>query len=173
MPHLEDERFKHSVVYICAHNDDGAMGFVVNKQIKEFYFSDLISQFNIGGEAPVEPIILHKGGPLEQIRGFVLHSLDAKYEGTLVIDEKLAVSSSLQILNDIAFGNGPVFNLVALGYSSWDPKQLENEIIRNDWLVTDTTADLLFKTPDDEKWQRAIDEFSFDVNNIHLRTGRA
>lgn len=175
MPGLEDERFEKSVVYLCAHSQDGAMGFVVNRQIREFYFSDLVSQFNIGGKglAPVAPIILHKGGPLEQIRGFVLHSLDYKSEGTIAIDDKFAVSSSISVLNDIAFGNGPVFNLIALGYSSWSAQQLESEIIDNQWLIAEATPELLFKTPDDDKWQRAIDELGFDVNNICRRTGRA
>lgn len=173
MPNLSDERFEHSVVYLCAHNQEGAMGFVVNKQIKEFHFSDLVSQFNIGHMAPVEPIVLHKGGPLEQIRGFVLHSNDYHRDGTIAVDEKISVSSSLAVLNDIAFGAGPVYNLIALGYSSWSPKQLESEIIGNSWLVADATPELLFKTPDDEKWQRAIDEFNFNVHDICLRTGRA
>lgn len=173
MPGLDDERFEKSVVYLCAHSQNGAMGFIVNRQIKEFYFSDLVSQFNIGNIAPVAPLILHKGGPLEQIRGFVLHSLDYKKEGTIEIDNKFAVSSSIAVLNDIAFGKGPIFNLIALGYSSWDSQQLENEIINNYWLVSEATPELLFKTPDDDKWQRAIDEFKFDVNEICPKTGRA
>lgn len=119
MPHIDDDVFSRSVVYICMHNQEGAMGFMVNKQLKEFYFSDLISQFNIGCTAPVEPIVLHQGGPLERIRGFVLHSLDYRGEGTLPIDDKFAVSSSVNVLNDIAFGKGPRYNLIALGYSSW------------------------------------------------------
>lgn len=173
MPNMTDERFEHSVVYLCAHNQEGAMGFVINKQIREFYFSDLVSQFNIGNVVPVAPIILHKGGPLEQIRGFVLHSNDYHCEGTIAVDDKISVSSSLAVLNDIAFGAGPFYNLVALGYSSWSPKQLETEIINNDWLVAEATHELLFKTPDEYKWQRAIDEFDFNVNDICLRTGRA
>ena len=158
MPHIDDDVFSRSVVYICMHNQEGAMGFMVNKQLKEFYFSDLISQFNIGCTAPVEPIVLHQGGPLERIRGFVLHSLDYRGEGTLPIDDKFAVSSSVNVLNDIAFGKGPRYNLIALGYSSWSPRQLEQEIIYNNWLVVEPSPDLLFKTKDEEKWQRAVDE---------------
>ena len=173
MPGLDDERFEKSVIYLCAHSQDGAMGFIVNRQIKEFYFSDLVSQFNIGNITPEAPIILHRGGPLEQIRGFVLHSLDYKREGTISIDDKFAVSSSIAVLNDIAFGTGPTFNLIALGYSSWSPKQLEEEIINNYWLVSNATPELLFKTADDDKWQRAIDEFKFDVKDICRHTGRA
>ena len=176
MPHIDDEIFSHSVVYICMHNQEGAMGFMVNKQLREFRFSDLISQFNIGTSGmidPVEPIVLHQGGPLERIRGFVLHSLDYKQEGTVAVDDKFAVSSTLGVLSDIAFGKGPRYNLIALGYSSWNPQQLENEIIYNNWLVVDPTPELLFKTRDEDKWQKAIDDLGFDVNRIGLQTGRA
>ena len=173
MPQMEDELFSRAVVYICMHSQDGAMGFLVNKQLREFHFSDLISQFNLGDVAPVEPIILHQGGPMDRIRGFVLHSLDYKKEGTIVVDDKYAVSSTLGVLSDIAFGKGPRYNLIALGYSSWSPKQLEKEIIYNNWLVVDPTPELLFKTKDEEKWQRAIDELGFDVGRIGSRTGRA
>ena len=172
-PWQNDERFERSVVYLCSHNKDGAMGLIVNQQIKEFCFSDLVSQFNIGNAAPVEPIILHKGGPLEQIRGFVLHSLDWQHDGTIAIDKNFAISSSIRILNDIAFGAGPVYNLIALGYSAWGAQQLEDEIIRNQWLVADATPDILFKTPDADKWQYAIDTLGFNVNNIYPKTGRA
>jgi putative transcriptional regulator len=173
MPNLEDERFKNTVVYLCAHNQEGAMCFIVNKQIKEFCFSDLVGQFNIENVSPVAPMILHRGGPQEQVRGFVLHSKDYEKEGTVSVDDKFSVSSSIAILNDIAFGVGPTYNLIALGYSSWSPKQLEFEIINNNWLVVDATPELLFKTPDNHKWQRAIDELNFDINRISLRTGRA
>ena len=173
MPQVDDDLFAQSVVYICMHNQEGAMGFMVNKQLKEFYFSDLMGQFNVARVSPPEPVILHQGGPLEKIRGFVLHSRDYDKEGTLPIDDQFAVSSSLGVLNDIAFGKGPRYNLIALGYSSWSPKQLESEIIYNNWLVVDPTPELLFKTRDDQKWQRAIDELGFDVNRICMRTGGA
>ncbi len=175
MPQLNgDENFSRSVVYICMHGPEGAMGLVVNKQLKEFYFADLVSQFNISSATlPTEPIILHQGGPLERIRGFVLHSLDYKKEGTLAIDDRFAVSSSIGVLSDIAFGQGPRYNLIALGYSSWSPKQLEKEIIGNCWLVTEPSAELLFKTKDEEKWQRAMDELGIDINRVSLFSGRA
>ncbi len=173
MPHLEDGMFAKSIVYICAHNNEGAMGFIINKQMHELYFSDLINQLDVPYSAKLDSIVLHRGGPLEQIRGFVLHSNDYKCKGTLNINNDYAVSSSIEVLHDVAFGMGPAYNLIALGYSSWMPKQLENEIINNDWLITNASNDLLFKTPDGEKWQKAVDEIGFDVNNIAFRTGRA
>ena len=173
MPHLQDEFFENSLVYICSHTRDGAMGFVINKTIKEFQFSDLVSQFNVDITAPVESIVLHQGGPLEQVRGFVLHSKEYAKDGTVPIDDKFAVSSSIGVLNDIAFGAGPRYNLVALGYSRWESGQLEKELIFNNWLVTDPTSELLFRTRDEDKWQRAMDELDFDFSRLYPYTGMA
>ena len=124
MPNMQDERFANTLIYICSHNENGAMGFVVNKKIKEFSFADLANQLPISNINPLVPIDLHQGGPLEKVRGFVLHSTDYIKEDTIVIDEQIAVSSSLDILTDIAFGVGPKDNLIALGYASWAPNQL-------------------------------------------------
>ena len=173
MPGLDDTLFSHSVVYICSHSEDGAMGFIVNKQIKEFYFADLMDQLNMSYSSSLESVVLHRGGPLEQIRGFVLHSRDYNCNGTLPINSDFAVSSSIEVLHDVAFGIGPAYNLIALGYSSWTSKQLESEIINNDWLVTNASVDLLFKTPDNDKWQKAVDELGFDINDLSLKSGRA
>lgn len=172
-PSLDDTLFSHSVIYVCSHGKDGAMGFIVNKQMKELYFSDLMNQLNIPYTSNMESIVLHRGGPMDQIRGFVLHSRDYDCKGTLPITADLAVSSSVEVLHDVAFGIGPAYNLIALGYSSWVAKQLEGEIINNDWLVTEASVDLLFKTPDSEKWQKAIDEMGFDIRDLSLKTGRA
>ena len=173
MPSLDDTLFSHSVVYVCSHDEGGAMGFIVNKQIKEFYFADLMDQLNMPYASCSDSIVLHRGGPLEQVRGFVLHSRDYDCSGTLPINSDFAISSSIEVLHDVAFGAGPIYNLIALGYSSWMSNQLENEIINNDWLVTEASVDLLFKTPDSDKWQKAIDELGFDINNISFKMGRA
>ena len=175
MPHMADERFDSSVVYICTHNQDGAMGFVINKQLNDFHFSDLISQLNMEHTVPANQIILHHGGPVEKIRGFILHSREYFQEGTVVIDDQFAISSSMNVLTDIAFGIGPKYNLIALGYSSWSSKQLEQEIIDNTWLIADPTPELIFKTKDTDKWQKAIDSLGFDINMIvsTLKTGHA
>ncbi|MBO5442314.1 MAG: YqgE/AlgH family protein [Alphaproteobacteria bacterium] len=173
MPNMDDERFANSLIYICSHTKDGAMGFVVNKKIKEFSFADLANQLPISTLKPIEPIDLHQGGPLEKIRGFVLHSTDYIKSDTIVIDESIAVSSSIDIITDIAFGNGPRENLIALGYASWAPQQLEKEIINNSWLVTTPTPELVFRTKDEEKWQKAIDSLGFDINYLSSKAGRA
>lgn len=173
MPHMEDERFADTLIYICSHSKEGAMGFVVNKKIKEFSFADLANQLPISTTHPVEPIDLHQGGPLEKIRGFVLHTTDYIKPDTVVIDDKMAVSSSIDIITDIAFGMGPKENLIALGYASWAPQQLENEIRSNSWLVTDPTPELVFRTKDEEKWQKAIESLGIDLNRLSSRAGHA
>lgn len=172
-PCLADERFNRSLIYICSHTKDGAMGFVVNKKIKEFSFSDLASQLPISTKKPIAPIDLHQGGPMEKVRGFVIHSTDYMKGDTILIDDKIAISSSIDILTDIAFGTGPKNNLIALGYASWGPQQLEQEIIANDWLVTDSSPELVFKTKDEDKWQTAVDSLGIDFNRLCSRTGRA
>lgn len=173
MPNMQDERFAETLVYICSHTKDGAMGFVVNKRIKEFSFADLANQLPINTIRPIEQIDLHQGGPLEKVRGFVIHSTDYIKEDTIVIDDKIAISSSIDIITDIAFGTGPKDNLIALGYASWAPQQLEAEIINNTWLVGTPTPELVFRTKDEDKWQKALDSLGIDLNRLSSRLGHA
>lgn len=173
MPNMEDERFANALIYICSHTKEGAMGFIVNKKIKEFSFADLANQLPISTIKPIAPIELHQGGPLEKIRGFVLHSTDYVKNDTIVVSENIAVSSSIDIITDIAFGVGPKENLIALGYSSWAPQQLEKEIINNTWLVTEPNADLVFRTKDEDKWQKAIESIGIDLSRLYQFSGRA
>ena len=173
MPSMQDERFANTVIYICSHTENGAMGFVVNKKIKDFSFSDIASQLPIANLNYSLPIDLHQGGPLEKVRGFVIHSTDYIKEDTVVIDDKIAISSSIDIITDIAFGIGPKENLIALGYASWAPKQLEQEIVQNSWMVLTPTTDLVFRTKDEEKWQKAIDALGIDLGRLSEFCGRA
>lgn len=171
MSSIEDERFFNTIIYICSHTKDGAMGFVLNKTINEFSFLDLANQLPITILQPIREISLHNGGPLEKVRGFVIHSTDYIQKDTIVIDESIAVSSSIDVIKDIAFGSGPKENIIALGYAAWAPKQLEEEIINNTWLVADGSTDLIFRTKDEDKWQKAIDSLGIDVSKIHKTTG--
>ena len=173
MPNMTDEHFAHSLIYICSHTTDGAMGFIVNKKIKEFSFADLATQLPINPIQPIAPMDLHQGGPLEKIRGFVLHTTDYVKKDTVVIDENMAISSSIDILTDIAFGIGPKDNLIALGYSSWTANQLETEIKNNNWLIVTPDTDLVFRTKDEDKWQKAIDELGIDINHLSYTAGHA
>ena len=173
MPNLGDERFEKSLIYICAHNNNGAMGFVVNKKIKEFSFSDLAEQIPITFSPHVAPVSLYQGGPLDRVRGFVLHSTDYLKGDSIETGGGVAISSSIDILTDIAVGNGPAENIIALGYASWAPNQLEQEIINNFWLVAPASPELVFKTKDEDKWKKAIETLGVDLSRLSLFSGRA
>lgn len=172
-PSLHDGSFEKAVVYICLHSKDGAMGFVVNKKIKEFSFTDLAMQLPIDFSRPVTPIDLYQGGPLDKVRGFVLHSTDYLRGDSLAPGGGIAISSSIDVLTDIVFGSGPKENLIALGYANWAPQQLEQEIINNYWLVAPASPELVFRTKDEDKWQKALDSLNVDPARLSAFSGRA
>lgn len=174
LPALYDsEMFAHSVVYVCSHNANGALGLVINKRLNEFTFSDLMFQLPVKDYERLNEIILYNGGPLEKVRGMVLHSDDYIKDGTVTVGNGIAVSSTSEIIADIAFNRGPKDKLVALGYSFWNPRQLEAEIYENYWLVADANSNILFHTDDEEKWQRAVDETKINLARFVGITGRA
>lgn len=172
-PKIEDDAFLESVIYLCAHDCNGAMGFVINKKLKDFSFSDLAVPLDLVSKNHLEEMFLYQGGPVEKIRGFVLHSAEYYKPGTYQVDQKIAISSSLDVLKDIAYGIGPVDNLVALGYCTWAPSQLEKEIINNDWFVTDSSNELLFHTDDNDKWQLAMDQTHVDLSRFIYEVAHA
>jgi putative transcriptional regulator len=174
LPELDDsDCFGRSVVYICSHGNNGAMGLIINKRMDNFTFSDLTFQLPVKSYERLNEVNLYTGGPLEQVRGMVLHSADYMKDGSTLIRDGIAVSSSSEIIADIAFGKGPSEKLVALGYSFWQPRQLEAEIYRNDWLVLEAGADLMFHTKDDDKWQRAMDETGIRLDRFVGVTGHS
>ena len=174
LPALADsELFAHSVVYICSHSQNGAMGLIINKRLNEFTFSDLMFQLPVKNYERLNEVLLYNGGPLEKVRGMVLHSDDYIKDGTVVVGGGIAVSSTAEIISDIAFDRGPQNQLVALGYSFWQPRQLEAEIYENYWLVANSNSEILFNTDDEEKWQRALDETNINLANFVSVTGRA
>lgn len=174
MPMLdEDDIFSRSVVYICSHTNRGAMGLIINKPLEKYTFSDLSLQLPLKSYEKLNEVNLYTGGPVEKIRGMVLHSNDYIKDGTIEIANGIAVSSTNEIIADIAFDKGPDDKLVALGYSFWQPQQLENEILNNDWLVIDSDKELLFHTKDAEKWQRALDETGIRMDSFISVTGHS
>ena len=174
LPQINDGSiFDHSLIYICSHTTHGTMGLVVNKRLEEFSFSDLTFQLPVDNYAKLNEISLYSGGPLEKVRGMVLHSTDYRKDGTIIVGKDIAVSSTTEIIADIAFDQGPKDKLVALGYSFWQPRQLEAEIYRNDWFVLDADKNLLFETHDDEKWQRAMDTTRINLENFVPVTGHS
>ena len=174
MPGMADPRFDHSVILICAHSDDGAMGLIVNKPMTEMSFSRLLDQLSIPRAPEGRDIRVHLGGPVERGRGFVLHSADWQAgESTLAVPGGYGMTATLDILEALARGGGPQAALLALGYSGWGPGQLEAEILRNDWLTAPAPDGLVFGAEDRTKWTAALRSMGIDPLTLSATAGRA
>ena len=174
MPGMPDPRFSHSLIYLCAHSSDGAMGLIVNKPSVEMSFETLIDQLPIENTGNLSDIRVHFGGPVEVGRGFVLHSPDFQSDmTTLQVDEAFAMTATLDVLESIALGTGPEKSLIVLGYSGWGPGQLEREIAENGWLVCKARSDLVFDTPDSDKWESALGSLGISPLALSSEGGRA
>jgi putative transcriptional regulator len=156
MPSMPDPRFARSVIYLCAHGEEGSMGLVVNRVMDELSFHELLGQLDIDVPGILPPMRVRFGGPVEQGRGFVLHSTDFVREGSLMVDDDVALTATVDILRAIAEGRGPRHRLFALGYAGWGPGQLDAEIQANGWLHAPADPSLLFDDDLDTKWERAI-----------------
>lgn len=174
MPGMGDPRFDHSVVFLCAHSEDGAMGLIVNKPARDLSFEKLADQLGIERTDRAREIRVHFGGPVEHSRGFVLHSGDYAGSGsTLKVDERFGMTATVDILEAIAAGRGPQASLLALGYAGWGPGQLEDEILKNGWLTCDAAPDLVFSERNHEKWTRALGTLGVDPLTLSPAAGRA
>ena len=173
MPTMGDPRFEQTVIYMCAHSEDGAMGLIVNKLVDYITFPELLEQLDIEVQTPAEEILVHAGGPVETGRGFVLHSTDYVQDSTLVVSDSIGLTATADILTAIAEGVGPERSLLALGYSGWAPGQLENEIQANGWLHTEAEDDLVFGTNLPDKWPRAIAKLGIDLSLFAGDAGHA
>ena len=173
MPTIGDPRFERTVIYLCAHSPNGAMGLVVNKLADHITFPELLEQLKIEDEADTGHVQVHSGGPVETGRGFVLHSTDYMQSTTLEVSEGLALTATVDILKAIAEGSGPRHALLALGYAQWGPGQLESEIQANGWLHADAGLDILFETDVEERWLRAVSTLGFDVSMLSMQAGHA
>ena len=156
MPNMADQRFARTVIYLCAHSEDGAMGLVINKPMPQITFVDLLEQLEIETEGTVSDQMVHFGGPVESGRGFVLHSNDFQREGTMMVDEDVGLTATIDILRAIAAGDGPAKHLLALGYAGWGPGQLDSEIQANGWLHAPADESILFDLDLSTKWERSI-----------------
>jgi len=173
MPQMRDPRFARSVIYMCAHNADGAMGLVVNRRVGSITFDDLLQQLGLGPNRRNDEIRIHFGGPVEQGRGFVLHSADYQQSGTLRVDDGVALTATLDILKEMASGGGPRRTLLALGYAGWGPGQLDAEIQANGWLQVPADEGLVFDDDLDNKWERAIGKIGVDFSMLSGDAGHA
>lgn len=174
MPGMGDPRFAKSVVMICAHSAEGAMGLIVNQPTPDLTFANLLEQLSIPRTDAGRNIRVHVGGPVERGRGFVLHSTDyPSGPATMKIEGGYAMTATLDILEALARGEGPSRAILALGYSGWGPGQLEDEIKGNGWLVVDAAADLVFSPDDAGKWTGALKRLGIDPLTLSAAAGRA
>lgn len=181
MPLMTDRRFARSVIYMCAHSDDGAMGLIINHRADHISFPDLLERLGIVTGAAEDGISneilerqVHVGGPVETGRGFVLHSSDYfANDSTLPIDRDISLTASIEILKAIASGEGPVHALLALGYAGWSAGQLESEIQANGWLHCPPDLNLLFDSDIEGKYTRALAKIGVDPSHLVSDTGHA
>ncbi|HUF87047.1 MAG TPA: YqgE/AlgH family protein [Thermohalobaculum sp.] len=157
MPGMTDPRFRRSLVYLCAHSNEGAMGLIVNKHADDLKLGDLFEKLGIETGEPMALAPLHYGGPVETGRGFVLHSADySSGESTLQVDAATSMTATIDVLQAMAENRGPSRAIVALGYAGWAPGQLEAEMRANGWLACAPDEELLFGDDADGKWDRAL-----------------
>nr|WP_037255706.1 YqgE/AlgH family protein [Roseobacter sp. SK209-2-6] len=175
MPGIGDPRFEHSVLFLCSHSDEGAMGLILNKPAHEVQLGNLLEQLEIPvSEEQNAQLPIRFGGPVETQRGFVLHSEDyASSVSSLSVPPGYGMTATLDILEDIAQGNGPDKLLIMLGYAGWGPGQLESEIVANGWITVDANDTLIFGTPDEEKWSEALASLGIDPITLSATAGNA
>ncbi|MCA3560800.1 MAG: YqgE/AlgH family protein [Aestuariivirga sp.] len=180
MPGMSDPRFERSVIYMCAHSEQGAMGIIINKITPMMSFGELLSQLDLAGEdalaPPVElmqmPVLF--GGPVEQGRGFVLHTSDYfTADSSLPVTENIALTATVDILRAMARGGGPQRAVLALGYSGWAPGQLENEIQHNGWLTCHADTDIIFEVGFDDRYHAALRKLKIDPAMLSRDSGHA
>ncbi|MEP4379949.1 MAG: YqgE/AlgH family protein [Alphaproteobacteria bacterium] len=173
MPAMTDPRFERAVIYMCAHNDEGAMGLVINKTLDSIDFRELLGQLDIPAADSARHVPVHFGGPVENQRGFVLHSGEYRHAETLMVTEHVGLTATLDILRALGQGEGPERSILALGYAGWGAGQLDSEIQDNAWLSVPYDEDLMFEVNDDEKWERAFNSIGVDLSVLSGASGRA
>lgn len=173
MPTLIDSFFYHSVIYLCEHDDDGAMGLIINRPTR-IMMRELLSHLQIANSAEwTNHTAVLFGGPVQKDQGMVLHDGGEKWKNTLKITDEIFLTTSSDILQSLGTEQGPPHSLVTLGYAAWEGGQLEEEIAENSWLTVPATHSLLFETPADERWQAAAKLLGVDIHLMSNTTGHA
>ena len=172
-PAIKDPIFASSLVYMCEHSEKGSMGLVVNHETSQV-LDDIFVQLDIecqDEQIRQQPVFI--GGPVQLEQGFVLHSSEGNWQNSIEVSSGVHLTSSLDILQSIADGEGPDDYLVMLGFSGWASGQLEDELQRNSWLTANCSTDLLFHQKPEDKWQVAFDTLGFDINMLSPVSGNA
>ncbi len=175
MPSMNDPRFYRAVIFMCAHDAEGAMGLMINHEMPEIEFDDLVSQLKFESDMTFDNLSLPVmyGGPVECARGFLLHSNDFNRADTMQIAHNYGITGTVDALHDIARGKRPKDLLFILGYAGWDAGQLDEELQQASWLVVDADPDLIFGGDPDEKWLRAVTKLGIDPAMLSGASGRA
>jgi putative transcriptional regulator len=172
-PVMQDSFFEKAVIYVVAHNENGAMGVVINNTIKDLKYKDIFEQLNISESGMQCHSHVRLGGPVEGEKGFVLHSHDYKISGTRVINPEFSVTSSIDVLEAIAKDKGPEKSLIMLGYAGWSAGQLESEIQEDSWMILPADDRLVFGVDDMEKWHEALRALHVDSHRYSNVVGHA
>jgi putative transcriptional regulator len=180
MPGMEDERFAQSVILLVGHGSEGAMGLVVNREHESLRLSDILDELDLGDPDAVirlpEAIrdrVVMRGGPVERGRGFVLHSTDYQSGNTYKVTEEVGLTATLDVLKALAFGPAPRASLFALGCCGWSPGQLEQEIAENGWLTVPYDRALVFDTPVEERYNKALELLHITPASLSSQAGHA
>lgn len=173
MPTLQDPFFFRSVIYLCEHNEQGALGLVINQPL-EMHLGDILKQMGLEADnLLIAQQVVFAGGPTHRERGFILHHSGPHFEHTIDISKDIALTTSPDILRAIAKHEGPRENLIALGYAHWEPHQLEKEMAENSWLYAKTTPDILFHVPIERRWRHAAELAGIDLDKLSDDVGHA
>ncbi len=173
MPGMPDPNFNSTVTLICEHNDDGALGIVINRPLG-LQLGGLFEQLSLDeADAIVAKRPVLSGGPVARERGFVLHNPGPDFESSMSVSENIQLTLSRDVLDALAAGNGPDQTLVALGYAGWEPGQLEAEMMANTWLNVPASSEIVFDTPFAERWNHAADSLGIDISRISPDAGHA
>lgn len=175
MPTLNDPLFHRSVVYICEHNRDGAMGIIINKPLVELTIQTVLSRLDITpfkACAELEQSVFN-GGPLAEEQGFILHTPQTGFSSSIAVSDEIMITTSLDVLKSIGSNMQPKELFVSLGYASWGNMQLENEIVNNDWLVTQLNSDIIFNCPIEDRWQKAAQTLGINIETMSIFMGKA
>ncbi|QHA88069.1 YqgE/AlgH family protein [Serratia rhizosphaerae] len=177
MPTMQDPRFKRSVIYICEHNEDGAMGLVINKPVEQFTVESVLEKLKIA-PADRDPAIsldkpVYAGGPLADDRGFILHTPQPGFDASIQISPETMITTSRDVLETLGTPEQPQEVLVALGYAGWEKGQLEQEVLENAWLTAEADSEILFHTPIANRWREAANRLGVDIRSIANHAGHA
>lgn len=170
---ITESVFHRSVLYMCSHSEEGAMGVIINRPLPDLTFRDVLKQLKIPSGAGLSNRPVYLGGPVDAGRGLVIHTPDYRHKDTLLFGDGIAATSNLQVLHDVSTGKGPEKSLLALGYAGWTAGQLEAEIEANSWISVPTTPDLIFTTADAFKWEQAASSLGVDMYKLSGHVGHA